>query len=219
MSPAFTFMDDIRVVIVDLDGTLVNAYPAITASFNHTMRALGLKPLDAYTIRRSVGWGDKNLLKPFVEAKDLGRALSIYRRHHALALVKLSKPFRGVKGALSLLKKREYKLGVASNRPTRFSKIILRHTGLDKYMSHVLCGDRVRYMKPHPEILQRLMLQFKASPDNVVFVGDMAIDAQTARRAGVRAVSVITGSDTASELKKQKPWLLIKKITDLPRLI
>ena len=57
-------MDNIKLIIFDLDGTLVNAYAAINSSFNYVMMELGLKPQSAGSIRRAVGWGDANLLTP-----------------------------------------------------------------------------------------------------------------------------------------------------------
>jgi len=59
-----------KLIIFDLDGTLVDAYPAIINSFNFTMNAMGLPLRDDITIRRAVGWGDRNLLKPFVPSKN-----------------------------------------------------------------------------------------------------------------------------------------------------
>ncbi len=74
---------DCRLVIFDLDGTLIDAYPAITESFNYVMRGFGYPVRSPRVIRGAVGWGDRNLLAPFVREKDLGRMLVAYRRHHS----------------------------------------------------------------------------------------------------------------------------------------
>ena len=60
------------------------------------MRQLKYPRQDDLTIRRAVGWGDENLLKPFLNLKDLRKALLIYRRHHIAALVKGSRLLPGV---------------------------------------------------------------------------------------------------------------------------
>ena len=57
----------IKLIIFDLDGTLVNAYPAIVQSFNFMRRKFGWPPVGERAIRRAVGWGDRNLLRPFVK--------------------------------------------------------------------------------------------------------------------------------------------------------
>src|SRR5512136_3392413 len=111
-------MGKAKLIIFDLDGTLVNAYPAIIKSFNYTMRKIHTPVQKGSVIRRAVGWGDKNLLRPFVKKRDLGRALVIYRTHHRKAIVQWSRVLPGVHGLLRNLKMRGYKMAVASNRPT-----------------------------------------------------------------------------------------------------
>jgi phosphoglycolate phosphatase len=209
-------MKNLKLVIFDLDGTLVDAYPAITASFNHTMRTLGYPLQKPAVIRRAVGWGDANLLKPFVKAKDLPAALAVYRKHHSRSLVSGSRVFPGVYKVLSFLKKKGLALAVASNRPTRFSLILIRRLALDRFLDGVLCADTLKRGKPHPEILQKIMRRFSVSPAETVFVGDMAIDARAARRARVRAVVLSTGSSTRKELRKEKPYRILRRITLLP---
>ncbi len=206
---------DIRLVIFDLDGTLVNAYAAITASFNAVMRAHGYPAQPAAVIRRAVGKGDRMLLKPFVGAGDLDRMLSWYRRHHARALRSKARLLPGAGATLATLKRQGYLLAIASNRPTRFSRILVRHLGIAPYFKAILCADKLKRGKPHPAILQQLMRRLKADTGSTVFVGDMQIDAETAHRAGVRAILVTTGSHTRSELAACKPWRLISSLRRL----
>ena len=212
-------MRKIKLVIFDLDGTLVDAYRAIAESFNFTMQKMHYPKQDSALIRRSVGWGDENLLKPFVAAKDLKKTLSIYRSHHKQALVKYSRLMPGAKTALAYLKNKKYKLSVASNRPTKFSHILIRRLKLDKYLDIVLCADKLKQGKPHPEIINRIMRKFQAKPSEVLYVGDMVIDAQAARRAKVKAVLVITGSSTLNELKKEKPYKIIRSLNGLLKVL
>jgi phosphoglycolate phosphatase len=205
----------IALVIFDLDGTLIDAYPAITRSFNYTMAALGYPAQTAVVIRRAVGWGDENLLKPFVSERDISRALRIYRSHHAKALVGYSRLFPGAKALLAKLKKNGLLLAVASNRPTKYSNILLRHLGIRRFFDRVLCGDAVVHMKPHPQILRTIMREFLLKPQQVLYVGDMVVDAQTGRRAHVRTIMVTTGSSSLAELKRERPFKIISRVKDL----
>jgi len=212
-------MKDIKLIIFDLDGTLVDAYPAIISSFNYTLKKLGFPPRDALTIRRAVGWGDQNLLKPFMAKKDLLKALIVYRRHHKTALLRSSRIFPFVKALLAKLKAKGYKLAVASNRPTKFSLILIRHLGLAKYFSFCLCADKVKHGKPHPDILKAIMRKFKVEPKDTIYVGDMTIDALAGRRAKVKTIIVTTGSSTRQEIIKVRPFRIIRRIADLPGLL
>ena len=209
----------IKLVIFDLDGTLVDAYTAIIRSFNYTMRSLGYPRQDDYTVRRAVGWGDENLLKPFLKPKDLKKGLYLYRGHHRESLLKHSRLFRGVRNVLSCLKKKGLKLAVASNRPTRFSWILIRHLGLDRYFDYVLCADKLKHGKPNPEILNRIMQRFCVTPQESVYVGDMAIDAQAGRRASIPTVIVTTGSSSKAQIKKENPQRIIPGIKELLRIL
>lgn len=214
-----TSFSSIKLIIFDLDGTLIDAYPAITKSFNYVMAEFGYKPQNSSVIRKAVGWGDKSLLKPFVTIRDLNKALYVYRRHHAVSLVKYSSVFPKVYLLMSYLKDKGYKLAVASNRPTRFSWILLRHLKLKKYFDYVLCADKLRSGKPNPEIINKIMRRFKVIPFETMYVGDMPIDAQTGRRAGVKTIIVTSGSSTKKEIEAEKPGIILKNAVDLLKIL
>jgi phosphoglycolate phosphatase len=196
----------------------VDAYLAIIASFNYTMRQAGYPLQSAALIRKSVGWGDENLLRPFVKPKDLQKVLEIYRRHHRNALLKNSRLFPGVLKMLKRFKRKGYKLAVASNRPTRFSWILIRHLKLKAYFDYVLCADKLKHAKPHPEILKKILQKFSLLPKEALYVGDMTIDAQAGRRAKVATVIVTTGSSPLPEIQKEHPWAIFRSITELVKI-
>jgi phosphoglycolate phosphatase len=212
-------MKDRKLIIFDLDGTLVNAYTAISKSFNYTMQRLNYPLQGDLVIRRAVGWGDNNLLKPFIKEKDLKKALYIYRKHHRESLLRHSRLFPGVLGLLSNLKKQGYKLAIASNRPTMFSWILIRHLKLGRYFDYVLCADRLKHIKPHPEILNKIMRRLSVAAQQAIYVGDMVIDAQAGRRAKVKTIIVTTGSSTRKEIRKEKPNLIVRRITELRKIL
>ena len=211
-------MENIKLVIFDLDGTLIDAYQAIVKSFNHTMQRLGLSQRKALVIRRAVGWGDKNLLRPFVDRKRLSYALSIYRRQHRKTILRYARLFSGAKDILVFLKSKGYKLAVASNRPTKFSWLLIRGLKLERYFAYVLCADRLKRIKPHPQILNKIMKRLKVSPKQTSYVGDMVIDAQAGQRAKIKTIIITTGSSSKQEIRRQRPYRIINKISDLTRL-
>ena len=204
-----------KLFIFDLDGTLVDAYAAIISSFNFTLRALGVKTQDEKTIKKAVGWGDQKLLEPFVPAKDLKKALAIYRKHHLHSLKIGTHWLPAAQELLRCLKKNGKGLAIASNRPARFTKIILRSLGALKFFDRVLCADQLKFGKPHPLILNKLIRVFGVSKQDVLYVGDMAIDVQTGKRSGVATAAVATGSSTVLELKKARPTYLFKNLAAL----
>jgi phosphoglycolate phosphatase len=212
-------MKNIKLIIFDLDGTLLDAYRAIIESFNYAMHKVGALQRSPLTIRRAVGWGDENLLRPFVNTDVLKKALRIYRIHHKHSLVRYSLLFPGVDNLLKQLKAKGYKLAVASNRPTRFSHILIRHLKIDKYFDQILCADKLKLGKPHPQILNTIRKRLGVQSCETLYVGDMIIDIQAGRRAHVLTVAVATGSSTLTELKREKPSFIIKRISDLAALL
>jgi phosphoglycolate phosphatase len=206
-----------KVIIFDLDGTLIDAYQAIEESFNFTMRKLGLPRQSPTAIRKAVGWGDKKLLVPFVSTRFLAKALKIYRENHKKTLLIKARLFPGARQILTKLSGRCL-LAVASNRPTLFSHILLRSLKIRNFFDYVICADRLNKAKPHPLILKTILSHFCIKPQQALYIGDMAIDAQTARRAHIKSIIVTTGSSSLSEIKKEKPYRIISSIRQLDAL-
>jgi phosphoglycolate phosphatase len=209
----------IKLIIFDLDGTLVNSYPAIISSTNFTLKKLGLDKHSDNEIKRAVGRGDKALLLSFLGKEKLTAALKIYRRHHKNSLRQKTEFMPYAQKLLSCLHKKGYKLAVASNRPYKFSDIILRHLGIKRFFSYVLCKDQIRFGKPHPSILNKIMQKLGVSKVETLYVGDMAIDVRTGRRAKVKTFAVTTGSSTPAELRREGPDYISKDLSRLFKIL
>jgi phosphoglycolate phosphatase len=201
-----------QLIIFDLDGTLIDAYTAIEKSFNFVMRKLGLKTKSASLLRRLVGWGDLNLLKPHVPARDLKQALNLYRAHHQLSLLKYSHLYPRTRDILRRLRAKGYKLAIASNRPNKFSHILLKHLKIEKFFDAVLCADQAKHGKPHPEMLNKLVRRFSFKKSQAIYIGDMVIDAQAGRRAKIKTIIVTGGSSSKLAIKNEHPFKIIPDI-------
>jgi len=212
-------LDRYRLIIFDLDGTLVDAYKAIEKSFNYTMKNLGYPRKNSLIIRRAVGWGDENLLKPFLKREDLKRAIYIYRKNHTKSLPRYSRLLPGVKKVLSYLKDKGYKLAIASNRPTRFTKLLINHLNIERYLDFVLCADRLKNIKPHPGILIKIIKRLAVSRLNTLYVGDMVIDIQAGKNAKIDTIAVLTGSHSKKKLIRQKPLKVISNVEALLNIL
>lgn len=204
-----------KLIIFDLDGTLVDAYKAIEESLNFTLRKLGYPRANPYKVRRSVGWGDENFIRVFVKEEDVKEGLRIYRRHHKTSLVKYPRVIPKARRILELLKKRNYKLAIASNRPPKFSNILIKYLGLKKYFDLVICAKDKNEIKPKPDLLHRIIRKLNIDPAEALYVGDMTIDVDAGRNAGIKTIAVLGGSSSKAELKKAKPFKIISRITEL----
>ena len=212
-------MAQIKLVIFDLDGTLVNAYAAVYRSLNYVMQKFKLPAVGHAVIKRSVGWGDRNLLGRFVGPQRLEQALSLYRRHHNATLGNGVHFLPGARKVVRQLKQQGYRLAVASNRTTSSSEVILRHLKVRDCFDCVVCGDRLKNFKPHPEILKHILQKLSLTSGQAVYVGDMAIDVETGRRARVKTIAVLTGSSPRAEIIKARPFKVIRDIRPVVSVI
>lgn len=208
-----------KLVIFDLDGTLVDAYKAIEVSFNYAMRRLGYPKENSLSIKRAVGWGDENLLKPFIKKSDLKKMVEIYREHHKKALLEFSHLYPDSRQILKYLKSKGLKLAIASNRPTVFTEILLKKFKIDRYFDFVLCADKLKSIKPNPEILEKIMERLKVAPQETIFIGDMAIDILAGKDAKIKTIAILGGSTKEGELRKLKPYRIISKIGEILKII
>jgi len=211
--------NEIKLVIFDLDGTLVDAYKAVARSLNYTLSQMHLDPIDDHTIKRTVGWGDRHLVGTFVDDGDIDKALSIFRQHHSRSLKGGTSFLPGAKQLLDELDNKGYSLAIASNRPTRFTHIILKLLGIQGIFDYVLCGDKVPNPKPAADILLAILRKFDLRPQQALYVGDMAIDVETGNKAGVRTVAVLTGSSTAEEVSGLRPYKIIHNVMEVSGIV
>lgn len=212
-------MNNLKLVIFDLDGTLVDAYQGVASSLNYALGQLHCAPIDDESIKRTVGRGDRHLIATFVAEEDVDKALSIFRQHHTHALKEGTIFLPGAKQLLKKLKAKNYALAIASNRPTRFTHIILKHLRLQQTFDYVLCGDKVEHPKPAADILERILKKFSLMPDEALYVGDMVIDVETGNKAGVRTVAVVTGSNTKEELFSSRPFKVIDRVSQIAQIV
>ncbi|MCK5581634.1 MAG: HAD family hydrolase [Candidatus Omnitrophica bacterium] len=205
----------IKLVIFDLDGTLINAYRAVYESVNYVMKRFGYPRIDSATIKRTVGWGERHLIRAFIGEEGLRKVHKAYRTHHKKELPESSKTLPGARRLLRYLQKNQYQMAVATNRPAETSQILLKHLKLFDYFDYVLCGDKVDNPKPHPEILNKVLVKCDCRPNEALYVGDMTIDVEAGKRARVKTVAVPTGSSYLNEIKALKPYRIVKNVYEV----
>lgn len=197
----------------------MDAYLPVWQSVNFAMAQMGFPPQTHETIKRSVGWGEEHLIRSFVGEEALQKTLKIYRRHHALALPRAVKLLPGAKNVLKFLKGRGYQLAVASNRSRRFSLIAMQALHMDHFINFLICRDEVKRGKPYPDMFRRILKQFSLRSNQALYVGDMTIDIEAGRRAGIRTVVVLTGSSLRREMQALNPAKIIRRLSQLPAVI
>jgi phosphoglycolate phosphatase len=208
-----------RAVLFDFDGTLADSYPAITASVNHVRAGYRLPPLSEPEVRRHVGRAAGYLLEHTVPAGTLEANLAAYRAHHPSVLRSGTRLMPGAAEALKALHERGLLLGVCSNKPVDFTRELVTYLGIASYLNVVLGPEDVPHPKPAPDMLRAALSRLRVGADETLYLGDMAVDIQTARAAGVSVWVVPTGSDEIGTLQQNHPDRLLRDLGELSELL
>jgi phosphoglycolate phosphatase len=202
-------------VLFDLDGTLIDSFDAIAASVNHVRSLHGLSPLSVAEVTSHVGRGATQLLRDTVGVGDPKANAEAYKAHHPTVIRAGTRWLPGALEMLQTLHAQEVKLGICSNKPVAFTRIILEGDTFGPLFDVVLGPEDAGKHKPAPDILLVAMKRLGITPAETLYVGDMGIDIQTARAAGVRVWVVPTGSDTVEALDSAKPDRRLRDLDEL----
>jgi phosphoglycolate phosphatase len=208
-----------RAVIFDFDGTLADSYDAITASVNHVRAANGLPALPEAEVRKHVGRGLEKLLADLLPGTDPVRNVALYREHHVTIMRDGTRLLPGAREAVVALKESGRRLAVCSNKKVDFTRDLLDCLGLADCFDVVLGPDDVPHPKPAPDMILEALRRLAVPPAEALYVGDMDVDVQTARAAGVPVWVVPTGSADRATLGAARPDRILEGLAELARVL
>jgi phosphoglycolate phosphatase len=204
-----------RGIIFDFDGTLIDSYEAITQSLNHVRAAFSLPPLDAAKVKTMVGHGLEQLIEEEFGPERVEEGVRLFRQSYAAICEKQTTILPQVRETVEELDRRGYQMAIATNKPSYFARDILKALEMDHLFAEVLGPNDVEKPKPDPEMIELAMRRIGLGPDEVVYVGDMLLDIEVARRAGIAVYALPTGSASRETLLDGRPDRLLHRFADL----
>lgn len=183
-----------KLIIFDMDGTLVNSSLTIANAINYVRQNLGFEAMDQEDILRHVNDHTINPAQHFYHAKafdaDHEKWFSeYYSKNHASELVL----YDGIKEMLETLKDKGHRLGVATNAYRVSTIESLTHLDVYDLFDGIACYDDVAQGKPHPDMLHKLLDELEHSSHESLFIGDGPRDEIASRRAEIDYIMVDWG--------------------------
>jgi pyrophosphatase PpaX len=211
-------MSRITTVLFDLDGTLINTNDLIISSFLHTLNHYypgqytepDVLPFMGPPLEESFGGLDPD------KVEEMCTHYRAYNHEHHDELVT---EFEGVYETVEALYKQGYKLAIVS---TKVRDVVLK--GLDlmnlrQFFDVVITLDEVEHAKPHPEPIQKALLELGSSPEEAVMVGDNHHDILAGKNAGVLSAGVAWSAKGRDHLMQYEPDFMLDTMPDLLKVV
>lgn len=216
-----------KLVLIDVDGTLVDSVPDLAYCVDELMSRLELPKRGEDAVRQWVGNGVERLVKrallnrlegePPVELFQ--QALPIFLELYSQNMAQRSRLYPGVSEGLSYLASAGFRLGCVTNKAQRFTIPLLQELGILEYFETVISGDDLPEKKPHPLPLLHAADTLGVTPSQSLMIGDSRSDVKAARAAGFQIVCMSYGYNHGEDIRLYKPDAVIDSMTELSSLL
>jgi len=217
--------DSIRLLVFDLDGTLIDSRQDLCNSVNATLTHFGLLPLDDRTIASYIGDGAAMLIRralavpgevhPGTHASEpsfFDEAFEFFLDYYRVHKLDFTRLYPGVREGLDALKRNPYggerAMAVLTNKPVGPAQAICEGLGIAPLFYSIYGGDSFATKKPDPMGIHTLMMEAGAKPEETLMVGDSDVDVRTARNSGTWALGCSFGLAPVA-LEESKPDVLV----------
>src|ERR1700733_3373905 len=205
-------------VLLDLDGTLVDSQPGISASCLAALRALGHEPDENLDIAGAIGPPLEELMQILLQSYGddrVGEAVAAYRQHYGESGFLGSVPYPGIGKSLEEIKGNGLRLYLATSKRAIFASRILDHLKFTAYFDGIHGSVPGGGLDHKPELLAYVLSEHGLSPSHSLMVGDRRHDISGAHAVGMRGLGVLWGYGTRDELETAGADRLLEAAADL----
>jgi len=192
-----------KIVIFDMDGTLIDSQQDITRSINHVRDVhYNLEPLEAKYVVEIINQPVRNLAKLFYNTEEYDSAArEIFELHYNRQCIESIYLYDGIVEMIESLKAKEYKLSIATNAPTPFAKKMVEHLEIAHHFDHIIGADAVSNSKPSPDMLELILERYGYDRElhSAWMVGDSPNDMLAAKNAKIEPIFAAWGFSPENE--------------------
>ncbi|MGH9325714.1 MAG: HAD family hydrolase [Terriglobia bacterium] len=212
--------EGVRLLIFDLDGTLIDSEADLALSVNATREQMGMGPLSRDVIASYVGRGVPTLVRRALGAgiseAALEQAVAFFLDYYRAHMLDHTDVYPGVREALEALN--GHRLAVLTNKPVNFSREILEGLKIASRFAFIYGGNSFERKKPDPVGVFRLMRDTGVGAHETMIIGDSETDVETGRNAGTWTCGVTYGIGSRT-LARARPDLTLDNLEELPALL
>lgn len=216
-----------QMVLIDVDGTLVDSVPDLAWCVDAMMRELGMSERGEARVRHWVGNGVERLVKRSLIDKLEGepeqalyeKALPIFQALYSENTSKRSCLYDGVTEALEFLKTTGVRMGCVTNKASQFTLPILRDLGVQDYFETVICGDEVARIKPDPLPLVTAAERLDTAVEDSMMLGDSMSDVKAARAAGFQIICMSYGYNHGEDIRDYNPDAVVDSMAEIKDIV
>ena len=222
-------LKDKKVIIFDLDGTLIDSAPDLAMALNRMLESLGRKGFDEVTIRGWIGNGATTLVKralsgqrevdDSIDNRVFEEALSIFFDFYEKNLAVHTITYPNVIRTLKILRNRNYRLVIITNKPFVFVAPILNSLGIMEFFEYFIGGDSLPEKKPSPQPLLHICDKFNISIDESVMIGDSKNDILSANASHMQSIAVTYGYNYEEYIGIHNPTIVIDNFEKLVEIL
>jgi phosphoglycolate phosphatase len=216
-----------EMILIDVDGTLVDSVPDLAYCVDEMMTQLGREPWGERRVRDWVGNGVERLVKRALvgalqgepDEADFDHAYPLFLELYAENTSRRSCLYPGVREGIDMLKAASYPLGCVTNKAAQFTEPLLQDLGVYSDFSIVISGDTLTKKKPDPEPLLHAAEYFGCEPASAMMIGDSVSDVAAARAAGFQIVCMSYGYNHGVDIRESGPDDVIDTLTEIIPLL
>jgi phosphoglycolate phosphatase len=216
-----------RMILIDLDGTLVDSVPDLAFCVDAMMARLGRPPHGEAAVRNWVGNGVERLVRRALvgqlngepEAADFAQAYPLFLELYRDNTSQRSCLYPGIREGLDWLKGNRYRLGCVTNKAAQFTEPLLRDLGVRDDFEIVISGDTLPRNKPDPLPLLHAAAHFGVDPAEALMIGDSVSDVKAARAAGFRIFCMSYGYNHGQDIRDFHPDAVMDSLVEVQGLL